>query len=472
GNSLKKEKCPDGSTDNNVFDIRQGVAIALFVKNKPCGSSELPQGSKGCKVVHTDLWGKRNPKYEWLESHTIKNGGYEAIEPKLPYYFFIKRDVAEIQEYLKWPLVKDIFPVNSVGIVTSRDEFVIDFSQNILENRILQFRNKQQPDDILRQAFHLKDKKNWLLKDARQQIQSLDNWKNYFQTIQYRPFDNRAIYYHKALIERDRHGVMSHMLKGENLALITHKREELDIPWGHALITNLITEHGVTSSKTTNYHFPLYLYPEEKEKKPKSGVTLMVFEPEVPYGKKGKQPNIAPEIFEMLKESFDRIPTPEKILYYIYGILYSNYYRTKYAEFLKFDFPRVPFTKDKNVFNDMAKLGQQIADLHLMKSPTLNRPVSKYEGSVSNDTIEKPIYNEDEQRVYINSDKYFSKVKPDVWNYHIGGYQVLAKYLKDRKGRQMDDPRHYCRIVTALEKTIEIQKKIDELYINVEKNLI
>ena len=143
--------------------------------------------------------------------------------------------------------------------------------------------------------------------------------------------------------------------------------------------------------------------------------------------------------------------------------MYSNHYRTKYAEFLKFDFPRVPFTKDKDVFNAMAKLGQQIADLHLLKSPVLNRPVSKFEGSGINDTIEKPVYKEDEQRVYINAEKYFSNVKPDVWNYHIGGYQVLAKYLKDRKGRQMDDPRHYCKVVTALEKTIEIQKEIDKL---------
>ncbi|MCH7613984.1 MAG: DNA methyltransferase, partial [Candidatus Marinimicrobia bacterium] len=349
-----------------------------------------------------------------------------------------------------------------------------DLNENTLLNRIRAFKHSDFDDDNLHNGFQIRVKKGWSIRKAYDELNKLRDGelKSFIKLTLYRPFDVRPIFYHDSIVWRTVKQVMRHMLAGENLALITHKREELDIPWGHALITNMITEHGVTSSKTTNYHFPLYLYPEEKEKKPKSGVTLMVFEPEAPYGKKGKQPNIAPEIFEMLKTNFGRTPTPEKILYYIYGVLYSNHYRTKYIEFLKFDFPRVPFTKDKDVFNAMAKLGQKLSDLHLMKSPTLNRPVSKYEGSGTNDNIEKPIYNEDEQRVYINSDKYFSKVKPDVWNYHIGGYQVLAKYLKDRKGRQMDDPRHYCRIVTALEKTIEIQKKIDELYINVEKNLI
>ncbi|MCH8068032.1 MAG: N-6 DNA methylase [Candidatus Marinimicrobia bacterium] len=471
GNSLKKETCPDGSADQNVFDIRQGVAIALFVKHKPCAPiyrGKLPQGSKGCKVVHTDLWGKRNPKYKWLESHSVINSGYKKIEPKSTWYFFIPRDVEGIQEYLEWTSIKDIFPVNNVGIVTARDKFAIDQDTNSLKNRIRQFHDLRVDDDLIRQGFKLKDTSTFKLTKFRREFSKITNWQDIIKPITYRPFDNRFIAYSKWIVERPIYDTMRHMLAGSNLGLIT-PRQFKERPG--AFITEHIIGHKTVSAYDINSLFPLYIYPEEKEKKPKYGVPLMIFDPEVPYGKKGKQPNIALEIFDMLKESFGRTPTPEKILYYIYGVLYSNHYRTKYAEFLKFDFPRVPFTKDKDVFNAMAKLGQQIADLHLLKSPVLNRPVSKFEGSGINDTIEKLVYKEDEQRVYINAEKYFSNVKPDVWNYHIGGYQVLAKYLKDRKGRQMDDPRHYCKVVTAMEKTIGIQKEIDKLYPEVGKSM-
>jgi len=165
-------------------------------------------------------------------------------------------------------------------------------------------------------------------------------------------------------------------------------------------------------------------------------------------------------------------PTPEDIFYYIYGVFYSNIYRQTYAEFLKIDFPRVPFTTDYDLFKKMGELGKGLADLHLLKSPALDPPIAKYQGGGDNDRIEKIAYKEDEQRIYINKDKYFEGIPPEVWNYHIGGYQVLRKYLKDRKGRIMDDAPQYCRIVTALSKTIEIQEKIDEIYPDVEKELI
>ncbi|NOX86716.1 MAG: DNA methyltransferase, partial [Chlorobi bacterium] len=143
-----------------------------------------------------------------------------------------------------------------------------------------------------------------------------------------------------------------------------------------------------------------------------------------------------------------------------------------YAEFLKIDFPRVPFTSDHNLFKKIGNLGKKLADLHLLKSRALDPPVAKYQGSSQHDRIEKIIYKEAEQRIYINAEKYFEGISPAVWNYHIGGYQVLHKYLKDRKGRNMENAPKYCRIVTAINKTIEIQKKIDEIYPEVEKQLL
>ncbi|NOZ63072.1 MAG: DNA methyltransferase, partial [Calditrichaeota bacterium] len=158
--------------------------------------------------------------------------------------------------------------------------------------------------------------------------------------------------------------------------------------------------------------------------------------------------------------------------YYIYGIFYSNIYRATYAEFLKIDFPRVPFTADYKLFKTMGKFGKKLTDLHLLKEAAVNPPLAKYPVIGENDRIEKIEYNENEKRVYINKEKYFEGIAPEVWNYHIGGYQALHKYLKDRKGRKMDNSQHYCRIVTALSKTIEIQEKIDNIYHEVENKLI
>lgn len=195
----------------------------------------------------------------------------------------------------------------------------------------------------------------------------------------------------------------------------------------------------------------------------------MVFEPRKAYG---KTPNISPIIFQNLEAAFKKVPSPEDILYYIYSIFYSNIYRETYAEFLRIDFPRVPFTANYKLFKQLSKLGKELADLHLLKSPALNKPIAKYQGAGDNDRIEKITYNQDEQSIYINKEKYFEGIKSEVWNYHIGGYQVLHKYLKDRKGRIMDDAPRYCRIVSALSKTIAIQEEIDKIYPNVEKKLL
>ena len=163
--------------------------------------------------------------------------------------------------------------------------------------------------------------------------------------------------------------------------------------------------------------------------------------------------------------------TPENILHYCYAILYSNTYREKYAEFLKIDFPRIPFTSDFKLFLQLAELGEQLTELHLLKSKALNKPIAKYKGK-GDDRIEKPKFDGERQMVFINEKNYFEGVSPEVWNYHIGGYQVMEKYLKDRKGRLMEDPGHYCKMATALQETIELQAKIDSFFITVEKTVL
>ncbi len=451
GNSLKKETTPEGGKDENVFDIRQGVAIALFIKNKD---------KKESAVYHTSLYGLREEKYDWLDGNEFKVENYTELKPISPWHFFIPRDVSKIQRYLKWKKINEIFPVNVTGIVTARDSLAIDFDKNSLKNKIQMFRNPNLPDDLIKDSLKIGENYQWKISEQRKKFREIKNWENYFNKILYRPFDIRHIYYQDNIVFRRRFEVMRNMLE-ENIGLLTCRQISSN-SWGHALISKNLVDDSLISNKTKErtYLYPLYLYPDEQKKN--------LFN----HNKTEKEPNIEQLVFKKLEENYKRIPTPEEILYYIYGIFYSNIYREIYSEFLKIDFPRVPFTADQNLFCEMGKLGKQIADLHLLKSPLLIIPVARYQGEGDNDRIEKIDYQESEQRIYINNEKYFEGITPEVWNYYVGGYQVLSKYLKDRKGRIMDDAPHYCRIVTAIQKTIEIQKQIDILYPEIEKKLI
>src|SRR3990172_8396467 len=338
GNSLKKEKCPDGSKDENVFDIQQGVAIAIFVKKK--GTSTKPAATS---IYHADLWGLREDKYKWLESHYIKTTKWKRLKPKSEFYLFIPREEKLLKEYEKYPKITDIFPVNSVGIVTARDNFVIDFDKETLKRRIRMLLDEKIPDEIIRQTFNLRDKSNWKLKDARKNVMEDENREDSITQILYRPFDSRWIFYHDRLIERSRREVMQHMMK-ENLGLISIRRSRSTENWKYVFVTDKIMA-GATSitSLDINYLFPLYLYQKKDNPKKQSfGKVMMLFEPEADYGV--KKPNISPSLIEQLTKDYKKTPSPEQIFFYIYAILYSNTYRSKYAEFLKIDFPRIPFT--------------------------------------------------------------------------------------------------------------------------------
>ncbi len=475
GNSLKKETAPDGSKDMNVFDIQQGVAIALFIKKT---------GEKGCKIYHGNLYGDRESKYNWLDHHELKKKDYQQLKPVSPWYFFIERNTRDIEHYNDWMKVNEIFPVNVTGIVTARDRFAIDFKKETLEARIRQFRNLKLEDDIVRAAYNLKDTRGWKLPEARKKVAKDLNWDEHFKKILYRPFDIQHIYYSPYTVDWGRPEFMRHMFAG-NLGLVQNKQirgENI----GHSLITDHIIDfHLLETANANPYLFPLYLYKPEQKKKKTGFQSMILFEPEEEYGNEGKKPNIAPVVFEILREAYaplsfrrgagGEVPwaevTPEQILYYCYAVLYSNTYRQKYAAFLKIDFPRIPFTSDYNLFLQLAELGEALTQLHLLKSKTLNNPIVKYKG-LGEDLIGKPVYDEANRCVFINATNFFEGIEPGMWKYHIGGYQVLEKHLKDRKGRQMSDPATYCKIATAIAGTIKIQESIDLLYIKAEENLI
>jgi hypothetical protein len=489
GNSLKKERCPDGSKDENVFDIQQGVAIALFIKKKrhSIKKKHHPEPVEGCKVYHSEIWGLREEKYGWLLKNDIKKTKWKSLTPKSGFYLFIPREERLLKAYEKFMKVTDIFPVNSVGIVTSRDDFVIDADREALKRRIRMFRNDKMPDEIIRESFHLKDKPNWKLKDAREKIRKEENWEDSITKILYRPFDTQWIFYHDSLIERSRKDVMRHMMR-ENIGLIT-VRQVAEGVFNHALpATNIVESRITLSNKGIGFLFPLYIYTakEKPKKRFTFGSAFMLFEPDAEY--LVKKPNISVDLMNLLDKAFKKLPSPDEIFHYIYAVLYSNTYRTKYAEFLKIDFPRVPFTKDYKLFKKMSEYGKRLVDLHLLKSPELDSPIVRFQGkgdnrvekvrpslrgkaeAISKDEILRSARN-DSLDVFINKTQYFEGIPPEVWAYQIGGYRVCEKWLKDRKGKilSLDEIQTYCRIVTAIKKTIELQKTIDAVYNDLEK---
>jgi predicted helicase len=471
GNTLKKEKCPNGSKDKNVFDIQQGVAIAIFIKrrgdplspplekNNPQSIPTLAKGGKGgfdCKVYHSEIWGLREEKNDWLAENNMKTTNWQKLIPTSPYYFFIPREEKGREKYEKYWKITDIFPINVTGIVTARDHFVIDFDREVLKRRIVMFRNLSMPDELIKQTFKLKDTRGWKFTEARKDLVEDKNWDEYFTRLLYRPFDIRHIYYTQKMVDWPRPEVMPHMTQ-DNLGLISPKQFKEE---PGAFVTQTIIGHKTVSAYDINYLFPLYLYPDIDKK-------------DLFSHKQGnkRQPNISTKLLMALAEVYKKELTPEENFYYIYAVLYSDIYRTKYAEFLKTDFPRVPFTKNHKLYCKMGEYGKRLVDLHLLKSNELDQPIAKYQGKGDN-KVEKVKYGQG--KVYINNDRYFEGIPPEVWEYQIGGYQVCDKWMKDRKGRllSLDDIKHYCKVVTAIDKTIEIQKEIDGLYPEIEKETI
>jgi len=454
GNSLKKETCPDGSKDENVFDIRQGVAIALMIKRK--GKKKNPG-----RICHADLWGLREEKYDWLSKNDIKTTDWKEITPAPSFYFFIPRDERLQRRYEGFPKITEIFPVNSVGIVTARDRLTIHWTPEAAWNTVSRFAHLDV--ELARQAYDLgKDAQDWKVALAQKDLLESGPQRERIVPILYRPFDIRYTYYTgkpAGFHCRPRFEVMRHMLR-ENLGLIT-QRQFKEQPGAFA--TNCIIGHKSVGAFDINYLFPLYLYDGQTLQKKGSALAsaMMLFEPGAGYG---RVPNIAPAILELLAKRYGAAPAPEAIFHYIYAVLYAETYRKRYVAFLKMDFPRIPFADKRDVFGKLSALGKRLADLHLLRSAELDTPTARFQGEAG--PIEKICYLEDENRIYLGKNQYIEGVPPEAWACRIGGYQVCEKWLKDRKGRELtpDEIKQYCRVVTALQQTIAIQRDIDRLY--------
>ena len=466
GNSKRKERSPDGSPDKNVFDIQVGVSINLFVKTGQKKPETLG------KVFHFDLFGERESKYEFLWSHSLNKVKFKRLKPAAPHYFFTPRDYRLESEYQKGFSVADLMPVNTSGIITSRDSLVIDSDESALLSRIKDFTDASQSDEDIRRRYFgapktarkypAGDTRGWKLVEARKKIANYPH-RDIIKTIAYRPFDHRHIYYHSDMVDWGREKVMEHFLVGENIGLALSKQFKASPDYHHVFVTKEIFESSLVSNKTgeIGYGFPLYLYPGRKPRSKEQGIG------EPPMRKPNLNMDLVQEIAANLKMEFAYEDEqkrnaffPEDLLDYIYAVLHSPSYRETYRELLKTDFPRAPFPADKKQFQALVKLGAELRALHVMESEKLNRLTTDY--PKKGDNIVRQVKRE-KNKVHINNTQHFARVPEVAWNFHTGGFQPAQKYLKDRKNRELtfDEISHYQKIIVALVETAKIMQKID-----------
>lgn len=404
GNYKKKEVCPDGSPDENVFDIQQGVSINMFIKTGEKKAKELG------KVYYYDLYGKREEKYNFLTNTPFSEVKYKELNPIAPMYFFVPKDFELMEEYEKGVSLDSIFCQTNVSVVTAKDKILVDFN----------------PKDLLHKVSTYYDG-----------VAS----KDFIQEYAYRPFDKRFVYYDTKLIERPREILMKNFIGHDNIALLTC-RQIAGNEWSHVSIDNHIIDDCRVSNKTKErgYVFPLYIYTNE-------------------FGKETKVANLNDEEWQKFNNAIGRGTTPEELLAYIYAVLHSPSYRERYKEFLNVDFPRIPLPTSESEFVRLAQIGQQLIDLHMMRN-TQNWKCDTTFPEPGSQQIDMLKWKD--KQVWINKQQYFGNVPEEVWNFYIGGYQPAQKWLKDRKGRTLvfDDIKHYLYIIHALAETIKLMQKI------------
>jgi predicted helicase len=442
GNSRKNERCPDGSKDENVFDIQQGVSILFLIKTCNCKNHY--------SVKHADLWGVREEKYNWLSSNSVNTTDWSEVEPIKPYYYFSPFNNAKLGEYLKFARIKDIFPINSVGIVTARDKFTVEYDSEKLYRKLKDFVSLD--TETARLLYDLgNDTSDWKVHLAQKDLIDSGLKRENILNIMYRPFDIRYTYYtgnSKRFHCRPRPKVMKNMIR-KNIALLTTRQVNND--FHHVFCSDKLTDFCALSTKTkeNTYVFPLYIYTDEQNK---------MFNEE-------KKPNINRNFQNSLIQTFCHEVTPQEIFYYSYAMLFSNSYRNKYDEFLRRDFPRIPFTSDYKLFCKLVNIGRELVNIHLLKTTECSTPNAKFQG-LGNQRVDKINYSVEEKKVFINSKQYFEGLSRSVWEYEIGSYQVCEKWLKSRKGRILrnEEIKSYCQMVKVINTTIELQRKIDSIY--------
>jgi predicted helicase len=454
GNAKKKEKAVDGSPDVNVFDIEQGVSINIFIKTGKKKNNELG------KVFHYDLLGKRELKYDFLLDKSLNSVDFKELKPEKPFFLFVDRNNKGIAEYNKGSAVNEIFKINSVGSVSANDGLNISYTKQEQKSKISDLLSMEEPFWRIKYK-RPKDARDWTYLTALNDALKNNENSNFIKTS-YRPFDIRWSLYtgnSRGLYSSPQPKVMRHLLKQNNLGLVIGRQGQAvgSMPWNLSFITDTITDFNMFY-RVGGMLFPLYLYPETNAKQNIDQTTQ-------------RTPNLNTEIVKQIADKLELSFTNEKettkdtfapidILDYIYAVLHSPAYREKYKEFLKIDFPRVPYPKDHETFWKLVKLGGEIRQIHLLESPSVESYITQYRIGGDN-LVVKPQYKDG--KVFINETQHFDNVPQIAWEFYIGGYQPAQKWLKDRKDRKLEieDIMHYQKIIVSLTETHRLMQEID-----------
>jgi predicted helicase len=456
GNSNRSEKSPDGSIDENVFDILTGVSINIFVKT---GEKEVDELAK---VFHHEIYGSRKSKYEFLLDNSFENISFCQLEPIPPFYFMVPKDLKRSKEYMDGFSLKDIFVKSVMGFQTHRDHFNVSKSREDLVNRVHELMNPELSSTHLAEKYSLKSNQSWNLDEQRKKLSDVD-LDNQIAPCTFRLFDNRYVFTHKGFNDRPRPELLSNVNGRENICLLVSKQQSTP-GFRHCYVTDLMASDCVLSSKSKEGNQVFYLYSYDSNN--------------------AFTPNIENCFIDYLTEKFgvkfsdnerdvDTCVTPMNIFDYIYAVLHSKKYRLKYEDFLKSDFPRIPFT-DFDVFKSFFKLGNKLRNLHLMKSAmNFSSSLADYPQAGSNRvtremTLSSPgfeLLSGDKGKVWVNDEQFFQNIPRKIWELEVGGYQPAQKWLSERFDTTLStsDIRHYQKIIFTLSATIEVMEKIDSL---------
>ena len=470
GNATKREVTPEGNADENVFDIQTGVAISIFIKDSE-KDVELAD------VKYLDLWGKREEKYSWLHQNDLVSSAWLDIECRSPDYLLVPQDANRKAEYDECYPIKAVALEHAPGMTTARDRLTIQDSADLVWKTVEKFSSLDVEE--AREHYSLgKDAQEWKIHLAQADIQASEPSKKHIAKLMYRPFDRRFTYYTgktRGFICRPRRKIMSHFHSRDNIGIVIGRAgQAADFTnWNVIYCTDSLLDLNIFR-RGGGTLFPLYLYPDKQLFKADDDGN------DFPLSNKGRRPNLSKAFVSQMEAKLglpfitegsffvdDDVAErfgPEDVFYYAYAIFHSPTYRQRYAEFLKIDFPRLPLTSDVALFSALVKFGAELVSLHLMKAPRLLDTMTTFD--IEGDNVIArgyPKYDEKNERVHLNKQQYFGGISQAVWEFHIGGYQVLHKWLKDRRGRELayDDLKHYQQMVAALSETNRIMSAID-----------
>jgi len=450
GHLAKGETGPDATPEENVFDILQGVAV--FV------GSATNSREGDASVLHADCYRSRANKYSFLQNSDCRSTEFSSIEPSSPFYLFVPHQSELAHEWRQFEGLNELFPRNSAGIITARDGLVIAEQRHALADRLERFSKARGTEDSIHEEFGFSASKRFDLRLAQGELRKIKSFTEPIRRLLHRPFDQRFIFFHPSVVWSLSRPMASQMKRGDNIALVA-TRQVTRSQFEHVFVSRDIIEIKMCSHDRNTQIFPLFVNTADNELRLVSKTTANLDTKVLTKLSSALGLELRTEDRTLGKDSE---LTPLQIFSYVYAVLHSPTYRERYFELLRSDFPRLPLVENLSLFRALVRRGHELVALHLMESPELDCHLTKFIGVVRPE-VKKISY--DNKTVWLDKDRTcgFEGVPEAIWNFHIGGYQVCEKWLKDRKGRKLlrDDIDHYQRIVVALAETIRLMKEID-----------